>query len=123
MTSSMKAMEFQLHENLVQLQELLSLLDFDPGLLNSLEQAKTRIRTRKYRVAVMGEFKRGKSTLLNALLGAPILPADATPTTAAISRITYGSRERVLLFFRDGTSREIPFTGLSEAVTKLAENG
>ena len=60
MTSSMKAMEFQLHENLVQLQELLSLLDFDPGLLNSLEQAKTRIRTRKYRVAVMGEFKRGK---------------------------------------------------------------
>ena len=123
MTSSMKAMEFQLHENLVQLQELLSLLDFDPGLLNSLEQAKTRIRTRKYRVAVMGEFKRGKSTLLNALLGAPILPADATPTTAAISRITYGSRERVLLFFRDGTSREIPFTGLSEAVTKLTENG
>ena len=123
MTVSIKSAEFQLHESLVQLQEILSLLDFDRELSDSLEESKTLIKTRKYQVAVMGEFKRGKSTLLNSLLGAPILPADATPTTAAVSRITYGQKERAILFFRDGTSREIPFDGLTDAVTKLTENG
>lgn len=123
MAVSVKSAEFQLHEALVQLQEMVSLLDFDSRLYDTLEEAKALIRTRGYRVAVMGEFKRGKSTLLNALLGAPVLPADATPTTAAVSRITYGQKERAVLFFRDGSSEEIPFDGLSEAVTKLTENG
>ena len=113
MAVSVKSAEFQLHEALVQLQEMVSLLDFDSRLYDTLEEAKALIRTRGYRVAVMGEFKRGKSTLLNALLGAPVLPADATPTTAAVSRITYGQKERAVLFFRDGSSEEIPFDGLS----------
>ena len=123
MAVSMKSAEFQLHESLVQLQEILSLLDFDRKLYDSLEKSKAQIRTRTYHVAVMGEFKRGKSTLLNALLGAPVLPADATPATAAVSRITYGQKERAVLFYRDGSSAEIPFDGLSEAVTKLSESG
>lgn len=71
MALSMKTMEFQLHESLVQLQEMLTLLNFDREYLDLLEDSKTRIKTRKYHVAVMGEFKRGKSTLLNALLGTP----------------------------------------------------
>lgn len=123
MALSMKTMEFQLHESLVQLQEMLTLLNFDREYLDLLEDSKTRIKTRKYHVAVMGEFKRGKSTLLNALLGTPVLPADATPTTAAVSRITYGQHERTVLFFRDGSSEEIPFSSLTDAVTKLTANG
>jgi predicted GTPase len=123
MTVSMKSAEFQLHEAIVQLQEMFSLLDFDRRLYDTLEETKNLIKTRKYNVAIMGEFKRGKSTLLNSLLGVPVLPADATPTTAAISRITYGSKERAVLFFCDGTSEEIPFDGLKDHTTKLTENG
>ena len=123
MAVSIKAVEFQLHESIVQLQEMLSILDFDSELSEKLEQSKNIIKTRKYNVAVMGEFKRGKSSLLNSLLGAPILPADATPTTAAVSRITYGPKEKVLLFYKDGSKEEIPFAGLKDSITKLTENG
>lgn len=123
MAVSIKAAEFQLHESIVQLQEMLSILDFDEDLSEKLEESKNIIKTRKYNVAVMGEFKRGKSTLLNSLLGAPILPADATPTTAAVSRITYGPKEKAVLFYKDGSEEEIPFAGLKDSITKLTENG
>ena len=38
---------------------------------------------------VLGEFKRGKSTFINALLGEEILPAYAVPCTAIINEIKY----------------------------------
>jgi predicted GTPase len=123
MPVSIKSAEFQLHESIVQLQEMLSILDFDSSLSEKLEDSKNIITTRKYNVAVMGEFKRGKSTLLNSLLGAPILPADATPTTAAVSRITYGPKEKAVLFYKDGAKEEIPFGNLKDSITKLTESG
>ena len=123
MAVSIKTAEFQLHEAIVQLQEMLSILDFDRELFEILEESKTIIKTRKYNVAVMGEFKRGKSTLLNSLLGTSVLPADATPTTAAVSRITYGPKEKAVLFYKDGSKEEIPFDGLKDSITKLTESG
>lgn len=44
------------------------------------------IESRKFNVAVMGEFNRGKSSLINAMLGLNILPADVTPATATINK-------------------------------------
>ena len=43
-----------------------------------------------FKVVVVGEFSRGKSTFINAMLGARILPAKTDPTTTMINRITYG---------------------------------
>jgi small GTP-binding protein len=41
-------------------------------------------------LAVIGEFNAGKSTLLNALLGARLLPEGVTPTTSSLHLVTYG---------------------------------
>jgi predicted GTPase len=50
-----------------------------------------RIAEGRFYVACVGQFKRGKSTLLNALLGTPILPSGITPVTAIPTVLRYGN--------------------------------
>lgn len=52
------------------------------AILAKLDEALTRTEEGRLRVAMLGQFKRGKSTLLNALLGVPLLPTGITPVTA-----------------------------------------
>jgi GTP-binding protein EngB required for normal cell division len=46
----------------------------------------------RFYVACIGQFKRGKSTLLNALIGSAVLPAGVIPVTAVPTVIRYGPR-------------------------------
>ena len=46
-----------------------------------------RLRSRKITIAVIGQFKRGKTTLINSILGSKMLPVGIVPITAAITRI------------------------------------
>ena len=71
-----------------------------------------KVRADVFRVLVLGEFKRGKSTLVNALLGAPILPATATPTTALLTVVRYGEPPAAVVHTFDGQTRPIPFDDL-----------
>jgi small GTP-binding protein len=48
------------------------------------DDAKRRLDDGRVRVVILGEIKHGKSTLINALLGAPLLPVGVTPTTGAV---------------------------------------
>lgn len=56
-----------------------------------------------FMVVVLGEFKRGKSTFINSLLGAAILPTDVLPETAVISAISYSDTPGVDAVYQDGT--------------------
>ena len=49
---------------------------------NELQSLQDRLVSGQFRLAVLGQFKRGKSTLLNALLGDKLLPTDILPVTA-----------------------------------------
>lgn len=51
-----------------------------------------------FKLLVMGEFKNGKSTLLNAMLGDEILPAKMAPATAVITMLVAGDAKQVLVF-------------------------
>lgn len=91
-------------------------------LAEEAEALRARVEERRFTVAVVGDFRRGKSTFINALLGRPILPSDVAPTTATVNRITYGTKPRVELHFHDGRpSEQIPVEELAEHVTKLSE--
>ncbi|MCP4804758.1 MAG: dynamin family protein [Proteobacteria bacterium] len=83
-----------------------------------------RTQEQVFRIAVVGEFKRGKSTLINALLGREVLPADVLPCSATLNRVTYGLKPSVKLRFKpdaDGNEREetIGIDELEAWVTKL----
>ena len=54
-----------------------------------------------FNLMIVGEFKRGKSTLINAMLGKQLLPAKVAPCTAVITQVHYGEREVARLFFQD----------------------
>lgn len=53
-----------------------------PDLAASLGDARTRLTTDRFRVVVLGEYKRGKSSLINALLGASVTVVDDDVATA-----------------------------------------
>jgi tRNA U34 5-carboxymethylaminomethyl modifying GTPase MnmE/TrmE len=73
-------------------------------------------------VAVFGEFNRGKSTLLNALLGRDILPAKLVPTTGQTIRLVEGTEEEVRVYFRDGGISRSPVQEF-DRITSLGING
>ena len=69
-------------------------------------------------VAVLGQFKAGKSSFLNVLIGGAVVPVDVLPSTAVVTRIGHGPRERAVVHSLSGESREIPLSDLAGFVTE-----
>jgi len=68
----------------------------------SLELLKGRLSEGRFHLAILGQFKRGKSTLLNALIGEQILPSSVIPLTAVPTLIQYGEEKAVRVRFTGG---------------------
>ena len=60
----------------------------------TFDEVKNQLTNSKFKVLIIGEFKRGKSTFINALLGEKILPSAAKPCTAIISEVKYGTEKQ-----------------------------
>jgi small GTP-binding protein len=71
----------------------------------------------RFALVVLGEFNHGKSTFVNALCGAPILPAGITPTTATINHLVWAGEPRAQAFLTDDTTRTIDPRKLGDWVT------
>ncbi len=104
--------------NLNQLRNFSQKLDLQ-RLIQTIDITIARIETDSFSIAVVGEFKRGKSTFINAILGEEILPADVLPTTATLNRVTYGAEPFVKIIFLDDEERNITVNRLVSFVTKL----
>jgi len=77
----------------------------------------------RFRILVLGEMKRGKSTLINALLGEEVLPTAAIPCTALIQEIRWGEQPRALLHFHHPLPRPLPAGLPPEVRAHLARAG
>ena len=69
-------------------------------------------------VAALGQFKRGKSTLLNALLGAHLLPTGQLPLTGIVTRLIYSERRDALVHYQDGRNESVALDALASYVTE-----
>ncbi|MGD1713858.1 dynamin family protein [Dapis sp. BLCC M172] len=79
------------------------------GLAREIEDIKVaskNLRDGVFRLMVLGDMKRGKSTFLNALIGENILPSDVNPCTALLTILRYGTQKKVTIYFNDGKSPE-----------------
>jgi GTP-binding protein EngB required for normal cell division len=78
----------------------------------------------RFNLAVVGQFKRGKSSLMNAVIGRDLLPTGLLPLTSAITTLCYGPQEQVLLR-RKGWSFEqkISFNELADYITERGNPG
>ncbi len=83
-----------------------------------------RLAEDRFNLAVVGQFSRGKSSLVNALLGSEKLPTGILPLTSVITTVAYGEAERVLLQ-REGWTlpQEITLDQLPEYVTQPQNPG
>lgn len=73
----------------------------------------------RFILAVLGQFKRGKSSLMNAIIGREILPTGVLPLTSAITILKYGSEERlVITHVNSPFPEEYSVTELAEFVTE-----
>nr|VFK26235.1 MAG: Dynamin family protein [Candidatus Kentron sp. MB] len=84
-----------------------------------LTQTLRHLEEGAFSIAVVGEFKRGKSTFINALLGSSTLPTDVMPTTASVTRIIYGRVPEATLLRHDGRKESVPIEKLSQYITKI----
>jgi GTPase Era involved in 16S rRNA processing len=69
---------------------------------------REKLRENAYKVLVVGEAKRGKSTFVNALIGRDVLPTDVDVATSQVFNVRPSEREAYRLRFEDGSEREIP---------------
>ncbi len=67
-----------------------------------LTKISKNLRQGVFRLLVLGDMKRGKSTFLNALIGENLLPSDVNPCTALLTVLRYGSEKKVTVHFNDG---------------------
>ncbi len=71
-------------------------------------------------VTVMGEFSSGKSSFVNAFIGADVAPTGITPTTATINVVRYGRERGGRLVGRDGTVTELGWDDLMKRLKALS---
>jgi len=69
-------------------------------------------------VAILGQFKSGKSSFLNSLIGKPILPVGVIPVTTAITRVQYGKRERAVVRHFDGQQTDVDIGAIEEFISE-----
>lgn len=88
-------------------------------LAGRLAAARARLVADDVAVAVVGEYKQGKSTLVNALLRTEVCPVDADVVTAVPTIVRYGAPPSVVAHPDDGGSpaADVPFARLREYVT------
>lgn len=100
------------------LTEVMDLIkDHSPGfssIYTNLKELKDRLDEGRFHLAILGQFKRGKSTFLNALLGENLLPGSALPTTAIPVFIYPGNSHRIHIKFNNDTPFEFTSDNASE---------
>lgn len=85
----------------------------------AVAELQRRLHQDRLRVLVAGEAKRGKSTLINALLGEAVLPTGVLPLTSVTTTVTYGDMRGVDVEYADGGVQQARIDDLPDLVTEV----
>jgi GTPase SAR1 family protein len=88
----------------------------------ALEHYHQRLVENTYKVLVVGEAKRGKSSFINALIGRDILPTNVRVTTSQVFDVRPAEREAYRLCFEDDSRREITLDDLPRYGSQVLED-
>ena len=90
------------------------------GVLSIAMAAELRQKAleQRFDLVVAGQFKRGKTSLINALIGAELLPVAVVPLTSVITVLSYGPKVTATIVYESGERRPIPLDTLGAYVTE-----
>lgn len=94
--------------------------------LKQCDELMVKLAEDRFTLAVLGQFKRGKSSLMNAIIGRELLPVGVLPLTSAITVLRYGPKERLLVTRIEEQlpwPEEFPVERLAEFVTERENPG
>lgn len=95
----------------------------DQNLVHEADSAIIALDKKYFNVAFIGQFKRGKSTLINAILGEEVLPTDLLPLTSAITIVQFGESPRCVVYFLDGHEENIGISDIGDFVSETCNPG
>ena len=108
-------------------QELIGLIDRlssvslsrgDDKIHENLREISEKLVGNHFHLVVLGQFKRGKSTFINSLLGEKVLPTAVVPLTSIVTLIKHGERETIEVHFTNGQRKTISRSELPDYVTE-----
>jgi GTP-binding protein EngB required for normal cell division len=85
---------------------VVAVLGYESPLVDRIRTLRRRLENENLQLAVLGQFKRGKSTFINALLGADLLPTGVIPLTAVATFIAWRPEPLVVVHFKDENTDE-----------------
>lgn len=97
------------------IEDLLALEGIASGTCRELRE---KLATHTFNLVVVGQFKRGKTSLINALIGADLLPVGVVPLTSIITVVSYGDAVSIEVVYLHGAREEIAAERLADYVTE-----
>jgi GTP-binding protein EngB required for normal cell division len=83
-----------------------------------------RLAEDRFNLVVVGRFNRGKTSIMNAIMGNDRLPVGIVPLTSVITTVCYGTKERVVLNYdRKLLTQDVPIESLRQYVTQEGNPG
>jgi hypothetical protein len=106
-----------IRDSLLDTVEQLSQVDEEDGN-KRLRELKDKLTEQHFNLVVMGQFKRGKSTFINALLGAEIVPIAIVPLTSVVTILRFGPEPKGVVHYSAGAEEEIILSDIARFVTE-----
>lgn len=97
--------------------ELLSSTEITAAEYVKATELVDKLEDQSITVSVIGQFKRGKSTLVNTILGEDLLPVGLIPVTSAVTIIRYGEKS-VTVHFLNGVNKLVQFEELPDYISE-----
>jgi hypothetical protein len=95
-----------------------------PSVTERVHDVTVRLAEDRFQLVVVGQFKRGKTSLMNAIIGRALLPTGSIPVTSAVTSLRYGSALRaVIRRAGQGLDQEVPIGALPDFVTERGNPG
>jgi GTP-binding protein EngB required for normal cell division len=79
---------------------------------------ENKFRDEVFNLVAAGEFKRGKSGVINALIGEPLLPVGVIPLTSVVTEVRHGAAVSACIVFESGECRQVSLDALHDYVTE-----
>jgi len=83
-----------------------------------LRSVKEHLLSNCFNLVILGQFKRGKTTLINGLIGKEILPSSVVPLTSVVTILKHADEINCNIYMQDGSNKIVRLEELTDYITE-----